>query len=268
MNKTIELSPDETPKSLFKRWKGLKKEERKSLVWEIKRKIKEGVFEEQILDDFKSLVEEYKKILEEVKAMTTPEVTEAQCQNRKDSDALNEYLLKKCNEFVKYDFIDEEVKSLFNKPKEENPEKQQGTIDVSLLEDVTEIKQFSRSFWIRLSRILGGQGLGVKHWKQKYSYLLALETLKRNEKTFEYFLSGHISDIRHLENIILKVIKDNCKITLIQMQLDLKRRKEEEKRLQKEREIEKNQDEVNAKFKRRLENLPPEEDCWFEDELM
>ena len=188
MNKTIELSPDETPKSLFKRWKGLKKEERKSLVWEIKRKIKEGVFEEQILDDFKSLVEEYKKILEEVKAMTTPEVTEAQCQNRKDSDALNEYLLKKCNEFVKYDFIDEEVKSLFNKPKEENPEEQQGTIDVSLLEDVTEIKQFSRSFWIRLSRILGGQGLGVKHWKQKYSYLLNQHFLyKYPQKEYLHF---------------------------------------------------------------------------------
>ena len=56
---------------------------------------------------------------------------------------------------------------------------------------------------------------------------------------------------------------------VIQISLrELKRRKEEEKRLQKEREIEKNQDEVNAKFKRRLENLPPEEDCWFEDELM
>ena len=256
MSKKIELSPNETANSLFNRWKTLDKGGRMSLSHAIRNNIKQGIFEESILNDYKSLIETYHKNVANLKASVSPRITESKSENRKDSDELNTYLLQISNDYLKYGFADSEIQDLFVVKNHDNEV------------DDKYVKRFSTNFWIRLNKILGTEIVGQKSWKQKYSYKLALETLRRNENLIHSFLSRPVNDMGHLENIFLKIIKDNCKITLVQMQLELKKRKEEEKRRQEEMKYQETQEEIIAKFKRRQENLPPTKTYWFEEELL
>ena len=262
MSVKIELSPNETSNTLFTRWKSLKtRGDKISLSHAVRKNVEDGIFSEDVLHEYKRLINEYKVNLANLNASITPHATEAHTVNRKESDELNAYLLQISNDYIKLGFTDKNLQDFC-------------VIDGYInREDKNEIntesiKKFSNTFWIRLSRILGAELDGHKYWKQKYSYKLALETLKRNDSTVRLFLSRQIKDMQHLENIFLKIIKDNCKITLAQMQLEFKKRKEEEARRQEELKYQEEQDEIKAKFKRRLENLPPEKTCWFEGELL
>ena len=257
MSVKIELSPNETASTLFTRWKSLKtRGDKISLSHAIRKKIEEGIFSENILEEYKLLIEKYRKDLANINSLNIPKHTESHTINRQESDALNMYLLQISNNMLKNGFADSDVQNLYVYKTHDNEVKQ------------TDIKRFSNNFWVRLNQILGTQLEGQKYWKQKYSYKLALETLKRNDSTVKYFLSRPVQDMKHLENIFLKVIKENCKITLVQMQLELKNRKEEEKRRQEDLKHQETQDEIEAKFKRREENLPPEKTYWFEEELL
>lgn len=249
------LSEKETAQSLFTRWKTLSKNDRRSLTCAIKRNVKNGLYEEKILTDFKELIEKYQKDLLHIKSTTTPKVTKAKSVNKIESNELNDYLLQLINNNFKRGFSDPDVRDLFiiKKPDGETEEK--------------SITRFSTNFWIRLNRILGTELPNGRSWKQKYSYRLALETLKRNNSTVQYFFAHDIKDMSHLENIFLKIIKDNCAITLDQMKMEAQKRKREEQIRQKERQEEETQEEILAKFQRQQDNLPPEKECWFEDLL-
>ena len=257
MSKLLTLSDKETAQSLFTRWKSLSKNDKRSLTCAIKRNVKNGLYDENILTDFKYLIEKYQKDLLNINSTIKPRSTKAKSVNKAESDELNDYLLQLVNNNLKRGFSDPDIKDLFIIKKTDNE------IEEKL------ITRFSTNFWIRLNKILGTELPNSKSWKQKYSYKLALETLKRNNSSVQYFFSHDIKDMSHLENIFLKIIKDNCAITLDQMKVEAQQRKRAEQIRQKELQEEETQEQIAAKFQRQKDNLnPPVKEYWYEDELL
>ena len=81
-------------------------------------------------------------------------------------------------------------------------------------------------------------------------------------------MNRNINNISHLENIFLKIIKDNAKLTLDAMMLELQQKKKEEVILQKDFEEQETIEEIREKFRKRAEHLTVTKKHIFEDELL